>query len=86
MGRQKQKMLIWCFAGSGGLWNHLLLAQSLQRQEQRKAILCRASPVESTILHACLNPFIIATSVEKVAILQAATDEHNVIQDEALVI
>jgi hypothetical protein len=41
--------------------------------------------MEATVLHRCLDPLIITARIEKVAVLQAATDENNVVENETLI-
>ena len=41
--------------------------------------------MKAAILEIRICPFRVATGIEKIAVLQAATDEYNFVKDEALI-
>ena len=81
-----QIKLIRFLCRSRGFGNKWLLARHLQQLEQSKAILRRAPPMKAAIVHVRLCPFEIAAGIEKIAVLQAATNENDVIKNEALIV
>jgi hypothetical protein len=42
--------------------------------------------MKAAVVEIRICPFRIAAGIEKVTILQAATDEHNIVQDKALIV
>jgi hypothetical protein len=62
-----------------------LLGYQAHVLEQRKRTLRGSPPMKPAVLEIRIHPLSIAAGKEKVAVLQAATDENNFVQNEALI-